>query len=299
MSRIGTSPVSSRAAFTTAAVADRPRETLGHWELVELVAAGSFAEVYRARPLSGAATTAYALKRVKSTLRDRDRAENLLRREARVGRAISSPHLVPVLDAQLERTPHYLVMPWLEGATLDRLATQSLPLPLLLWLARQVAEALAALDSANWMHADVKPANIMVSPTGHATLLDLGLARRPADEDRAHEQAWIGTPLYMAPEMLLSTTRGDVRSDMYSLGAVLYELLCGQPPFAAAGAGELITAHRQQEATPLRELRADLPKNVADLVHTLLAKQPLRRVQTPPELVRSLMSLEIEYLAEE
>lgn len=298
MPRIRSSTIASRAAGANA-VAAAPRETLGHWELVERVAAGSFAEVYRARPLSGTATTAYALKRTRAATRDRDRAESLLRREARVGRSISSPHLVPVLDAQLERSPQYLVMPWLEGQTLDRFARQSLPLPVALWIARQVAEALDALDRAGWMHADVKPANIMISPTGHATLLDLGLARRPADEDRAHEHFWIGTPLYMAPEMLLSTTRGDVRSDLYSLGAVLYELLCGRPPFAARDAGELVTAHRQQEVTPLRELCADLPKNVADLVHTLLAKQPLRRVQTARELVRALMSLEIEYLVEE
>ena len=270
--------------------------------MVEFAAEGAFSQVFRARPADGApgAAATYAVKRLKVEWHDDARAVSFLRREARVGRAINSPHLVPILDAGTRQPPCYLVMPWLEGMTLAaRMASRAgltVSIAQALWLARQVAEALDALDSAGWTHADVKPANIMVSRAGHATLIDLGLARRPADEDRTLDRTVVGTPWYMAPEMLLSTLRPDIRSDIFSLGAMLYEMLAGRVPFAAADAAALVTAHRQDEPVDLRELVPHVPSEVAQLVHAMLAKEPLRRPQTPRALVERLTVLEIAHL---
>ena len=193
-------------------------------------------------------------------------------------------------------------MPWLAGWTLQARSPAArhnrLPLVEALWIARQAAMGIGALACAGWTHSDIKPANIMISPDGHTTLLDLGLARRPADEDRTLDQALVGTPWYMAPETLLSTTRPDTRSDIFSLGAVLYELLTGRVPFGAATAEELVTTHRQGEPTELRKLAPDVPAVVARLVHAMLAKEPLRRPQTSAELVRRLTAIEIAYFSD-
>jgi serine/threonine protein kinase len=143
------------------------------------------------------------------------------------------------------------------------------------------------------MHADVKPSNIHVSPDGHATLLDLGFARQPADTTSVVSRCVTGTMHYLAPEMFTSALRPDIRSDIYSLGATLYELLAGQPPFEAPTLEELIDMHRQAEPRSIRLIRPMVPVEVARFVHQMLAKEPLRRPQTPVEVVECLVDLEI------
>ncbi|HEY1601555.1 MAG TPA: serine/threonine-protein kinase [Pirellulales bacterium] len=280
-------------------------EHLDGWELMELASAGEFSQVYRARPVGSApgCVAAHAVKRLKPLYEADPRAVGCLRREARVGRAVSSPHVVPVLSAHTEVAPYYTVMPWLDGGTLaTRLAHRDAGaenITFALWVARQVAQALDAFDAAGWTHADVKPANIIVSTSGHATLIDLGFARRPADEDRTIDPTVMGTPRYMAPEMLLSALRCDIRSDIFSLGAVLYEMLSGRQPFEAPSAAALITMHRQLAPVDLRELAPAVPTEISQLVHAMLAKEPLRRPQTAREVIQHLTSLEIAQLAEE
>jgi serine/threonine-protein kinase len=138
----------------------------------------------------------------------------------------------------------------------------------------------------------------MLSPAGHATLVDLGLARRPTDEDKTPAWEIVGTPWYMAPEVLLSTGRPDIRSDLYSLGVVLYQMLSGRLPFEFLDADELIAAHRAREVTPLREIAPQIPSGIAQLVHGLLAKEPLRRPQSPQEILPALISLEIQHFGD-
>jgi serine/threonine-protein kinase len=224
----------------------------------------------------------------------------LLAREARVGRKVAQSNLVPILAANLDDPPYFVVMPLLEGRTLAReiAGGQRPTLPLALWIARQVAEALEALDAAGWMHADVKPSNIFVSPTGHATLIDLGLARRRGENTPLCSRPIAGTLAYMAPEMILSTLAADTRSDLYSLGVTLFELLTGRLPFNGSDAAQLAAQHCQELPADLRILAPHLPTRVARLVRQMLAKEPLRRPQTPLELVERLTALEIETFAE-
>lgn len=246
----------------------------------------------------GALEDAYALKLLRKKWHNVPAAVATIAREAEVGRAVVHCHLMPVLDARWNSTPYYVVLPHLRGATLaERLARRSLSLAMALGVVRQTAEALAALHAAGWMHADVKPSNIHLSPEGHVTLFDLGFARRSRDDESAVMRPVAGTLAYMAPEMITSTLTPDIRSDIYSLGAVLYECLAGRPPFRgdASATVEQIVGRRPQ---PLTALNPNLPAAVAMLVEQMLAKQPLRRPQSPRELVQSLLPLEIEHFAD-
>jgi len=153
----------SLAARRLAVATQLPRP-LGRWEPVALAAEGAWSRVYRARPLGarGDRAAAYALKTPRPECQGDARAAALLAREAAAGQGISHPHLIPVLEANLRHTPPFLVMPWLDGSTLQAsLAAGALiDLPEALWIVRQVAEALAALDAGGWVHGDVKPGNI-------------------------------------------------------------------------------------------------------------------------------------------
>jgi serine/threonine protein kinase len=279
-----------------------PLPKVGSWELVRLAATGTLAEIYQARPVEAPKdqTPAYAVKMLRAQWRNDPRGIALLRREAVVGRTVAHPHLIAILAAGLAHPPYYLVMPWLHGATLDtRLATgRKLDLPVILWIARQVAEALDALHAAGWMHGDVKPANIHVSPERHTTLLDLGFARRRDEADSALTRCVMGSCAYLAPEMITSAVRGDIRSDLYSLGVVLFEMLTGQLPFRAESMAELVAQHKETRPPDLRELVPHLPSALVRLVHELLAKDQLRRPQTPREVIDQLIDLEIATFAE-
>jgi len=272
------------------------------WELVNFAAEGGLAQIFRARPAGSQPNqpALYALKMLLPDWQNDDQAIRLLKREALVGQSVSHPHLIPILYASVQQSPRFVVMPWLEGATLEqRLAAgQRFDLPRILWIARQTAEALDALHQAGWMHGDVKPSNIMLSPEGHATLLDLGFARRTHETGSAVDRCVLGTFHYIAPEFLTSAIRADVRSDIYSLGAVLYRILAGRLPFVGEDLAELASRHKQSLPPKLGRIAPHLPAGVARLVHGMLAKDPLRRPQNPRELIEILARLEIETFSE-
>ncbi|HVW36506.1 MAG TPA: serine/threonine-protein kinase [Pirellulales bacterium] len=294
-----------RTSSTPAAralVSAQPLGQIGPWRLVRQAAEGKLCRVYQAQPAEGAAnrSAGYALKVLKEASQNDPAAIEVMRREAIVGRKVSHPHLISILSAHVGAAPYFVVMPWLAGATLAEMLAggNRPPLPVALWIARQAAEALEALDAAGWMHADVKPSNLFVSPSGHVTLLDLGFARRPEETGSAVDRSVCGTVHYIAPEMVTSALRPDIRSDIYSLGVTLYELLAGRVPFDGPDLASLAEQHRQAEPPELRSIAPQLPLGVSRLVHSMLAKEPLRRPQTPRELVERLAALEIETFAE-
>lgn len=298
-------PLHSLRPSTSARERRIPHEALGRigpWSLARLAGEGSLCRVYQARPAEGPADrpASYALKALKETWEQRPAAVEVMRREAIVGRKVTHRNLISVLSAHVGAAPYFVVMPWLEGETLaDMLARmQPLSTPVALWIARQAAEALDALHAAGWMHADVKPANIFIAAEGHVTLLDLGFARRPEEGGSAVDRCVCGTFHYIAPEMVTSALRPDIRSDIYSLGVTLYEMLSGRLPFVGDDLATLAELHRQGDAPSLRSLVPQLSRHVANLVHLMLAKEPLRRPQTPRELIELLVALEIETFAE-
>lgn len=275
---------------------------LGSWQLVKPLGEGNFTRVYSARPADGPPNqpAAYVMKVLRKEWWRDSRAIEMQRREAWVGSKVSHPNLLPVLSASVQEPPFYIVSPKLEGATLAQIIAerQSIPIPLALWIARQTADGLAALlESAGVIHSDIKPANIVVANTGHTTLIDFGFVQTPAEASHWATRPLAGTLAYIAPELLTSTLAAGPRSDIYSLGVTIYEMLTGHRPWETEDPGELATLHREAKPTDVRALRPDTPEPVAELVHTMLAKDPLRRPASARELASRLVRLEIKSFA--
>lgn len=272
---------------------------IGPWQLVRLIYESELARIYTARPadIGSDQPPTYALKVLRKEWWRDPQAIEMQRRAAWIGTQISHPHLLPVLSANVQQAPFYLVTPRLNGQNLAEILSTggSLPLPVILWVGRQVAEALAALhETMGMIHADVKPSNIVVSPEGHATLIDLGFAHGPAECRHWSSRAVVGTLNYIAPEVVTSSLSAEPSSDLYSLGVTLYEMVTGRIPFDATAPDQLVRLHRETTPEYVRDRAPRLPKGVASLIHRLLAKDPLRRPECATVVVEELMRLEIE-----
>ena len=209
--------------------------------------------------------------------------------EARAVNLITHPGLVQVSDfGQLPDGTAYLVMELLKGESLSQRLAKSggrLPLSQSLQLGWQLADTLAAVHASGVVHRDLKPSNIMLVPDPHmalgerAKILDFGIAKLTEEQAplKTKTNQVMGTPAYMSPEQCQGAGRVDSRSDVYSLGAILFEMLAGHPPFVAEGAGELIGMHLFMPAPSLSVAATWVPSAVSQLVDRLLEKDRERR----------------------
>jgi serine/threonine protein kinase len=272
---------------------------LGPWQLVKPLGEGNLTRVYLARPADGPQNqpAAYVVKVLRKEWWREPLAIEMQRREAWVGSKVSHPNILPVLSVSVEDPPFYIVTPKLDGATLAQsiLDRGRIGVPLALWIARQVAEGLTALfDATGMIHTDVKPDNILVSPTGHATLIDFGFVQTPAEASQWATRPLAGTLAYIAPEMVTSALAAGPQADIYSLGVTLYEMLTGMRPWNTDDPAQLAALHREAKPADIRQQRPELSRAIADLVHSMLAKNPLRRPGSTRELATRLVRLEIE-----
>jgi tetratricopeptide (TPR) repeat protein len=208
-------------------------------------------------------------------------------REIEIAAGLTHPHILPLHDSGEADGFLYYVMPYVEGETLrDRLNRErQLPLGDALSVAREVADALSYAHSHNVVHRDIKPENILFQ-TGHAIVSDFGIARAisaAASDSVTQTGVAIGTPGYMSPEQATGSRTLDGRSDVYSLGCVLYEMLAGEPPFGGPSAQAVIAAHVPATPKPLSDLRPDTPVVVAQATMQALVKDPNARLRTATE----------------
>jgi serine/threonine protein kinase len=222
-------------------------------------------------------------------------AIKLLQREARAGLTVRHPHLVPIQYAHVTRPPYFLVMDLLPGESLRRRLRRDyrVDLATALWIARQVAEALLALHRAGFLHGDVKPDNIHLVDVGKAILIDLGFTHRLGENAHLRRQGYIlGTVNYLAPELCSPDEQPDFRSDVFSLGVTVFEMLTGRFPYPTGTAEETFRRHRSEAAMDIRQFVDGLPATLVQLVGRLLQRRPANRLQAST-VVQQLIGLEI------
>jgi eukaryotic-like serine/threonine-protein kinase len=200
-------------------------------------------------------------------------------REIRTQARLHHPHILPLFDSGSAAARLYYVMPYVEtGSLRDRLRGQGrLGVGAAVQVGREVASALSYAHALGVIHRDVKPENILLSSTGFALLTDFGIAHAvdSATNQRLTESGvTLGTPAYMSPEQSAGDEIVDARSDLYSLATVLYEAMAGCPPFEGANARALMVRRLTETATPLRQLRPDVPASVDTAITRALARQP-------------------------
>ena len=281
----------------------RPLKCVGNWQLTKLAGRGSYTEVYLARPTGCRPNwpADYAVKILRPQFAADELAIEVLHREVEVASQVSHQHLVPILEAHLDGPDRYVVMPRLKGVSVAEVIAKAghISTRQSLWIVRQAAEALYALHQSGWLHGDVKPENIMLSAQGHVTLIDLGFALRTNEAMNTAQRTVRATLNYVAPETMTSAYAASERSDIYSLGITLFEMLTGRLPFDHPNAGQLIESHRSQPIPDPRQFNAGIPREVVRLLSRMTAKQPVRRPQDARELVNDVLPLEVSALRSE
>ncbi len=277
--------------------ADGEVGTLGPYRVLKQLGAGGMGAVYLA--LDTRLDRKLALKvMLPEFAADADAKERFLR-EARAAAKISHDNVVTVFEADERGGVPYIAMQLLQGYPLDEyLKTKGAPaLPHVIRIARETALGLAAAHALGLVHRDIKPANLWLeAPNGRIKVLDFGLAKPiGSDAELTKSGAVVGTPAYMSPEQARGA-KVDHRTDLFSLGAVLYRLCTGKTPFAGPNVMAVMMALGNDEPTSVRELNPNVPVALAALIHQLLAKRADDRPQTAAEVVKRLRAI-LEQLA--
>ncbi|MFH1378047.1 MAG: protein kinase [Planctomycetota bacterium] len=255
------------------------------YEINREISRGSMGVVYQARQASLNRTV--ALKVLRAGEIAPDQLVERFKREARALAGLSHPAIVPLYETGSDGDAHFFSMAFIDGRTLkDIIATERLPIRRALEIVWEVADALAAAHERDVIHRDVKPSNIMIDKSGRVHLMDFGLAKHSVEQEgQTRSGTMIGTPSYMPPEQARGDSKYvDARADVYSLGAVLYELICGQPPFTASSALEIILKAINEDLVPLKKRRTDIHPDIQTIAMKALAKRPFERYSTMREM---------------
>lgn len=208
--------------------------------------------------------------------------------EAKAAGGLNHPGIITIHDLGRHGDLLYIAMELLEGTELrDRMLAGPMPLDEALDIAQQVASALAAAHARGVVHRDIKPGNIMLVGQRHAKIMDFGIARMKSSDVRTQSGTMMGSPKFMSPEQV-GGHPVDHRSDIFSLGSLLYEMVTGQPAFVAANLGALLNAIMRSSPTPPAELRPDVPPGVEAVIARAMQKNPQARYQDAAEMARDL-----------
>jgi pimeloyl-ACP methyl ester carboxylesterase/tRNA A-37 threonylcarbamoyl transferase component Bud32 len=272
------SGVTRRLFGVIARQAGRVPDTIGRYRILEQLGAGGMGVVYKARDERLARTVAI---KVLAPFLDMDEAlRDRFLAEARAAAALDHPNICSVYETG--QTPDdrlFLVMPFYEGGTLStRLSAGPIQVSTAVGYAAQVADGLAHAHAAGVIHRDIKPANLALTATGQVKILDFGIAK-VADAQRTRSGIILGSPAYMSPEQA-SGGQVDYRTDLWSLGVVLYELLAGTRPFRGQSSDEVLHAIHHEAPLPVNALRPESSADVAGIVARLLSPRREARYES-------------------
>jgi serine/threonine protein kinase len=276
---------------------------INEYKILDRLGKGRMAGVYKAQHQLGQVVA------IKVLPPSRAKEPNMLarfHREARLALKLKHPNIVRAFQTGTAGDLHYLVMEYLEGETVEDVLVRrgKLPPAEAVRIAYQVALGLQHLHAQGAVHRDLKPSNLMLvgatpDSTARSTVkvLDIGLGRAlfeegtqepPADIGLTGEGVLLGTPDYMAPEQANDPRSADIRSDIYSLGCVLYHLLSGQPPFPDKSIMSQLIRHATETARPLKEFNPAVPDGLQQIVNWMMAKDPAQRYPTPERAAAAL-----------
>jgi serine/threonine-protein kinase len=263
------------------------------YKFEKLLATGAMGEVYLA--LDSVLSRPVAVKVLKPEMAGNPARKKRFLQEARIATRLRHPNVVEVLHSAPAGESAYIVMEFVAGETLAEIVGRRGPLAAseACIYVRQAAVGLLCAEQHGVVHRDIKPQNLIFDPqTGLVKILDFGLGRL-VDEHRTgsrltREGDILGTVHYLSPEQAADSRQADIRSDIYSLGCVFFYLLSGFPPFSGRNPLEVLRKHKEEAPPSLRELRPDVPPEVAGLVERMLAKDPAGRPQSPAEVMAAL-----------
>ena len=257
------------------------------YRLIELIGEGGMALVYQAEDSLLCRTVAVKILRPQYA-NDSDFVERF-RREARAAASLAHPSVVNIFDVGQEDGMDYIVMEYIPGDNLKNIIKQEAPLAVerALEITRQIASALNHAHQRNIIHRDIKPHNILITPDGQVKVTDFGIARAISASSFTQTGMVVGSVHYASPEQVRGGLVGP-QSDLYSLGCVLYEMFTGQVPFTGDTSIAIALQHLQGNAVPVRQLRPEVPPEVAALVEKTMAVEPSDRYPTALAMLKEI-----------
>lgn len=290
--------IAERKGFVPRA-ANRPGELIPKFpdvpgfEIEAEIARGAMGVVYRAKQASLGRTL--ALKLLDERMAQSKQFVRRFMREARLAARLDHPNIVRVFLAGESQGICYLAMEYVEGRSLADILLEDAPIgeERAVGIIKEVASALEHAHARGVLHRDIKPSNILIDKEGHAKLTDLGLAKEIVGiDDLQREGHTVGTPAYMSPELCRGREDVDARTDIYSLGATLYHMLTGTPPFTGVGRRKILEKAAAGAFEHVRDRNPEVSPGAAAIVHKMLARNPASRYQSADKLLDAIKAWE-------
>ncbi|HKV58149.1 MAG TPA: FHA domain-containing serine/threonine-protein kinase [Ktedonobacteraceae bacterium] len=264
----------------------------GRYKLIDEIGRGSFATVYIVRDTK--TNRIFAMKAMLYEPADDGELLARFQREAHILLSLQDPHIVRIFEYGDESDLHYILMDYIDGQNLKyhTLTSGRMEPALALDYAHQIAEGLDTAYKNGVVHRDIKPQNIVINSQGVAKITDFGLARSRETVTLTQSNVFMGTAYYIPPEQAESGRSADIRSDLYSVATVLFEMLSGHPPYEGDSAVDIVIKHMNDKVPSICQIRPELPHELDQFMQKAMAKLPADRFSTPRDFINALEKLQ-------